>query len=429
MHDSSIMKLRGGYPSNFHNPYSSDMGSSMPAQGLKGNLDSSGGSFSSFLKQFDIYTKIEADYQVHTSSGATISILGWVVIMLLVFSEIGTYMNPQIKEHMIVDTTLGTQLRINLNITFHALTCAETHVDAIDVAGDNQLNIEHDMLKQRISPNGIPVGEPSLELVGSNVKVEMPKDYCGQCYGAEGPDRRCCNTCDDLKKAYAERGWSSVSIMKSAEQCMREKSNPYSAVLPGEGCRISGTMRVSKVAGNWHIAHGESIVRDGKHIHQFIPSEAPGFNVSHTIHSVSFGDPYPAMPANPLDGIAGPVTHEVGTGLFQYFIRIIPTVYSDGYRKIYTNQYTITKAFKPLQLPDIHANPSGGNAQPLSAVLPGIFFVYDLSPFMVEVQCNRAPLSHLFTKLCAIVGGVLSLTGVVDGSLYRLSKLWSGKKI
>jgi hypothetical protein len=58
---------------------------------------------------------------------------------------------------------------------------------------------------------------------------------------------------------------------------------------------------VNKVAGNFHIAHGESIVRDGKHIHQFNPLLAPKFNVSHTIHSISFGDPYPSMPANPLD--------------------------------------------------------------------------------------------------------------------------------
>ncbi|KAJ1406119.1 hypothetical protein B484DRAFT_211832 [Ochromonadaceae sp. CCMP2298] len=60
-------------------------------------------------------------------------------------------------------------------------------------------------------------------------------------------------------------------------------------------------MLVNKVAGNFHIAHGESIVRDGRHIHQFNPALAPRFNVSHTIHSVSFGDPYPSMPANPLD--------------------------------------------------------------------------------------------------------------------------------
>lgn len=60
-------------------------------------------------------------------------------------------------------------------------------------------------------------------------------------------------------------------------------------------------MLVNKVAGNFHIAHGDSIVRDGRHIHQFIPAEAPHYNISHTIHSISFGEEFPSMPPNPLD--------------------------------------------------------------------------------------------------------------------------------
>lgn len=53
------------------------------------------------------------------------SILGWVLIFFLVFFEVNNYLTPKFKEHMIVDTSLGQQLRINVNVTFHALTCAE----------------------------------------------------------------------------------------------------------------------------------------------------------------------------------------------------------------------------------------------------------------------------------------------------------------
>ena len=92
--------------------------------------------------------------------------------------------------------------------------------------------------------------------------------------------------------------------MKHSEQCLRDRSNPFANVEAGEGCRVKGYLEVNKVAGNFHIAHGESIVKDGRHIHQFIPAEAHTFNISHTIHSISFGRPYPSMPAiaNPLDG-------------------------------------------------------------------------------------------------------------------------------
>ena len=39
----------------------------------------------------------------------------------------------------------------------------------------------------------------------------------------------------------------------------------------------------------------------------------------------------------------------------------------------------------------------------------GTFFVYDLSPFMVKVENKRMPLTHFLTKVCAIVGGVISV--------------------
>lgn len=69
------------------------------------------------------------------------SIIGWVIISILIIGEFYNYNIVQQKEHMIVDTTLGQSLKINVNITFHALTCAEVHLDAMDIAGDNQLNI------------------------------------------------------------------------------------------------------------------------------------------------------------------------------------------------------------------------------------------------------------------------------------------------
>jgi len=90
-------------------------------------------------------------------------------------------------------------------------------------------------------------------------------------------------------------------VMES-EQCQREGISPFYQAEVGEGCQVSGVLRVNKVAGNFHVAHGESIIRDGRHIHQFNPADAPFYNISHSIHSLSFGDTYPNMPANPLDG-------------------------------------------------------------------------------------------------------------------------------
>eukprot|EP01041_Mallomonas_annulata_P001696 gene1696-3287_t len=379
------------------------------------------------LKHFDIYTKVEEDFRVRTSGGATLSIFGWIIIFILTFAELGNYFRVETVEHMSVDTSLGQQLQININITFHALTCAEVHLDAMDVAGDNQLNIEHDMYKQRVSPGGYLIGDPATEIIGEVEKVpELPPDYCGSCYGAETMDKKCCNTCAELKKAYDIKGWSITDILKNATQCLHDKSNPFAAVRKGEGCRVTGVMKVNKVSGNFHMALGDSIVRDGRHIHQFIPSEAPGFNVSHTIHSISFGRPFPTMPDNPLDSVVRIVDEKVGTGLFQYFIHVIPTTFIGGdgdTHKILTNQYTFTERFRPLALPTV----AGSAPIMQAAVLPGIFFVYELSPFVVEVKRVQMPFLHLLTKLLAIVGGAFSILGVIDAVIFRIQKMTTKK--
>ena len=140
-----------------------------------------------YLKNMDIYQKVAEDYKVQTSWGAALSLLGWAIIFVLVLGELHDHFTLKTHEHMIVDTSLHKTLQVNVNITFHALTCAEVHFDAMDVAGDNQLNIEHDMLKQRLSPHGKFIGEPGIEIIGEKEEEQepLPEDYCGPCYGAE----------------------------------------------------------------------------------------------------------------------------------------------------------------------------------------------------------------------------------------------------
>jgi len=60
--------------------------------------------------------------------------------------------------------------------------------------------------------------------------------------------------------------------------------------------------------------------------------------------------------------------------------------------------------------------------------LPGIFFIYDLSPFLIEVSSTSIPFFRLIARLFAIVGGVFSVMGVVDSFFYRLQTLASKKK-
>ena len=57
-----------------------------------------------------------------------------------------------------------------------------------------------------------------------------------------------------------------------------------------------------------------------------------------------------------------------------------------------------------------------------NAVLPGIFFVYEIYPFAVEVTRNRVPFIHLLTRIMATVGGVFTIMSLIDGALYAREK-------
>lgn len=245
---------------------------------------------------------------------------------------------------------------------------------------------------------------------------------------------------------YSSRGWATKDIRRDSEQCKREQNNPLLAVKDDEGCNLSGFMLVNKVAGNFHVALGESVVRDGRFIHQFQPQDAPKFNTSHTVHSLSFGVEYPGMPVNPMDGVTKLADKEQGTGLYQYFIKLVPTVYeSKGDDNIVTNQFSYTERFRPLASSmggarnvqkdtkeedkdhpghDDHNKHGSSHHQPVATtVLPGVFWVYDLSAFQIQIQQVPTSFTHFLTRLCAVAGGVFTVSRLIHSCVDRARPL------
>mmetsp|Transcript_19254 Transcript_19254/g.43558 ORF Transcript_19254/g.43558 Transcript_19254/m.43558 type:complete len:390 (-) Transcript_19254:231-1400(-) len=364
-----------------------------------------------------------------------------------------------------------------MNITFPALACEDLHLDAIDVAGDSQLNVDEGTLKKkRLHINGKVYSNQELEVELNKhtedqkrkeriLKAKLPKTYCGPCYGAHEHEMECCDTCDEIIAAYKKKKWKTDLLQYTAEQCVREGRDKKAPKLmaKGQGCNLSGYMTVNRVSGNFHIAMGEGVERDGRHIHTYNPDDAMNFNASHIIHSMSFG---PEDGNEPLNGATKIVTIETGaTGLFQYFIKVVPTVYvgdestfpilaeeslpslypeveesvgaSAGFKRkrVETNRYFFTERFMPLMTElledeqveeDEHGKKAvadtgytGGhhNKKHLykeNAVLPGVFFIYEIYPFAMEITQNEVPLTHLIIRLMATIGGVFTLAGWFD---------------
>ena len=396
------------------------------------------------LEAFDLYTKTRTEEAVQSTRGGGLSMIALLLCAALAASEIWAYAIPRTKEHLAVDPVVEDRLRIDFDITFHALPCSEANIDAMDVAGEQQNGLDHDISKTRLSSAGVPLASAYAHRIEAAraaaaeaaAATPLPSDYCGPCYGA-GAEGACCNSCDAVRSAYAERGWDVASVTASAEQCAREHRNvPAVESAPGEGCRLAGHMYVNKVAGNFHVAIGDTHARGAGHIHQFNPSHIATYNASHTVHTLSFGEPYPGM-RNPLDGTKRIIAQ--GSGVFMYYLKVVPTVYdatgaisaafslqagqgggsassaasaagsviardavahSDTLK---TNQFSVLSQYRPSVLMGQRMN-----------VIPGVFFVYDISPFMVTVTRHSTSFLTLVTSLAAILGGVLTLARALD---------------
>jgi hypothetical protein len=49
----------------------------------------------------------------------------------------------------------------------------------------------------------------------------------------------------------------------------------------------------------------------------------------------------------------------------------------------------------------------------------GVFFLYDFSPIMVKFTETRRSFTHFLTGVCAIIGGVFTVAGIIDSFLYH----------
>lgn len=316
-------------------------------------------------------------------------------------------------------------MEIHLNITFPKMPCELLTLDVMDVSGEQQHGIAHGVNKVRLRPQsqgGGVIDVNSLNLHDDSAD-HLDPSYCGECYGATAPlyarKAGCCNTCDEVREAYATQGWA-FGRGENVEQCKREHYAERLDEQREEGCRIEGSLQVNKVVGNFHLAPGRSFSNGNLHVHDLKNYwETPNgeqHDFTHTIHQLRFGPQLPVslyrhmgkniMPwtnhhLNPLDG-SNQVTEDPGFN-YMYFVKIVPTSYlrlgwekkiksaadfadanADG--SLETHQYSVTSHKRSL---------SGGSGaaegheerQHSQGGIPGVFFSYvSLQPRLRDIS-------------------------------------------
>nr|AWW16504.1 endoplasmic reticulum-Golgi intermediate compartment protein 3-like protein [Ipomoea pes-caprae] len=367
------------------------------------------------LRNLDAYPKINEDFYNRTLSGGVITLVSSIVMLLLFFSEFRLYLHTVTETRLIVDTSRGEKLHINFDVTFPAIRCSLLSVDAMDISGEQHLDIRHDIFKKRIDSHGNVIevrqegiGAPKVEkpLQRHGGRLEHNETYCGTCFGAEMSDDDCCNSCEEVREAYRKRGWA-ITNPDLIDQCKREGFIQKIKDEEGEGCNIHGSLEVNKVAGNFHFSPGKSFHHSIVHLSDLLAFQMDTYNISHTINKLSFGASIPGV-VNPLDKVHW--VQETPNGMYQYFLKVVPTIYTNirGH-KINSNQFSVTEHYKSTELGHFNLH-------------PGVFFFYDLSPIKVTFTEEHVPFLHFLTSVSAIIGGIFTVAGLVDSFVYHGQK-------
>ncbi|KAG7541318.1 Thioredoxin-like superfamily [Arabidopsis thaliana x Arabidopsis arenosa] len=238
----------------------------------------------------------------------------------------------------------------------------------------------------------------------------------------KGSDLKDDNAHHDHESYYGDRDTESlvkmvVSVVEPIHLephnlALEDKSDNSSKTLKKApstgGCRIEGYMRVKKVPGNLMVS-----ARSGSH--SFDSSQ---MNMSHVVNHLSFGrrimpqkfselkrlSPYLGLSHDRLDGRPFINQRDLGPNVtIEHYLQIVKTevVKSNGQALVEAYEYT--------------AHSSVAH----SYYLPVAKFHFELSPMQVLITENSKSFSHFITNVCAIIGGVFTVAGILDSILHH----------
>ncbi|XP_020201988.1 protein disulfide-isomerase 5-4 [Cajanus cajan] len=178
------------------------------------------------------------------------------------------------------------------------------------------------------------------------------------------------------------------------------------------GCRIEGYVRVKKVPGNL-------IVSARSDAHSF---DASQMNMSHVINHLSFGRkvsprvmsdvkrliPYVGSSHDRLNGRSFINAQDLGANVtMEHYLQIVKTevITRKDYKLIEEYEYTAHSSV----------------AQSLH--IPVAKFHLELSPMQVLITENQKSFSHFITNVCAIIGGIFTVAGIMDSILHNTIRL------
>lgn len=234
------------------------------------------------------------------------------------------------------------------------------------------------------------------------------------------------------------------SLLEFADGLAASAGSPHEHVrgiqrqAAAPGCSLSGFVLAKKVPGTLHFA-----ARAPGHSFDFATQ-----NLSHAVSEFSFG----SRPANhrglktlaamhPLglsadwaDKLAGQSFISLNErSTFEHHARVVltsieprkggPAAHFDAY------EYTVHSHAYVAEAPQA-SSPLGSEAfvSKPAPPSPSAKFSFDVSPIQIVVTEQRKALYHFVTSTCAVVGGVFTVAGIVDGVVHSGKAMLAKKK-
>jgi len=328
------------------------------------------------VKRFDLYRKVPRDLTEPTLSGAAVSCCTVTFAIYLFFSELTVFMRRSWESEMFIDESRTEEkLQINLNVTLPAMPCELLSFDAQDVMGSHEVDAHGHLFKDRLTSKGDVIA--TEEMKGSH-------------YGASSGLTR------HFSFSYDNQDVDRIRKM----------------INSGEGCRVAGWVKVNKVPGNVHLS-----TYSHSYLFGSLYQEARNINISHRVNHLSFGvdTDISYVTTNfkdtgivaPLDGVeqvalAKKEGSGIDTAIYEYYTKVVPTTY------------------RALDQPPVHVYQFTANSNKIqNQQMPSLYFRYDFSPVTVRYTEKRESTSHFLVQICAVIGGVFTVAGLLDGILHK----------
>lgn len=290
-----------------------------------------------------------SDISEQTFIGGFITIFSFTVMLTLFITEISHYAKNTINKETLVDQDRGSKL-LQVNVNM-TLYNAPCLILSLDQMDS--------------------MGTHNIDIEGFLTKTRLDKD--------------------------------GNIIEKKAEMNML---NTVRMIEEQEGCEISGHFTVAKVPGNFHISF---------HAFYEMMSQVPSqyldkINMSHKINHMSFGREHrnsyilsnfgEGEQTNfaPYDGFSK--SDDARTVMkHEYIMKIIPIQYYDNVneQEFHSYQFSMNADSSPIE----------------GAIFGVIYFKYDIDNITMKYTRINKSLSSLLVSLCAILGGVFTVIGII----------------